>query len=67
MEGIMTSNFSTSLYNLSYYAYIETQIIEWLWYPYIPYGKISIIQGDSGDGKTTFALHVVAMLSKGMP
>ncbi len=23
----------------------------WLWYPYIPYGKITIIQGDPGEGK----------------
>ena len=63
----MTSDSSTPLYNLSYYTNIETQIIEWLWYPYIPFGKISIIQGDPGDGKTTFALQVVAMLSKGIP
>lgn len=63
----MASDYSSSLYNLSYYANIETQTIEWLWYPYIPFGKISIIQGDPGDGKTTFALQVVAMLSKGIP
>ena len=63
----MTSDSSTPLYNLSYYTNIETQIIEWLWYPYIPFGKISIIQGDPGDGKTTFALQLVAMLSKGIP
>ena len=25
--------------------------VEWLWYPYIPYGKITIIQGDPGEGK----------------
>lgn len=34
----------------------ETDILEksvkWLWYPYIPLGKITIMQGDSGIGKT---------------
>ena len=27
---------------------IELQEVEWLWYPYIPFGKITIIQGDPG-------------------
>ena len=39
--------------------------VEWLWYPYIPYGKITIIQGDPGEGKTTLILNLAAMLSKG--
>lgn len=39
--------------------------VEWLWYPYIPYGKITIIQGDPGEGKSTFALNLAAMLTKG--
>ena len=26
--------------------------VGWLWYPYIPYGKITIVHGDPGDGKT---------------
>ena len=34
-------------------ADIQSQEIEWLWYPFIPYGKLTIIQGDPGDGKTT--------------
>ena len=31
---------------------VEPTKVEWLWYPYIPYGKITIIQGDPGEGKT---------------
>ena len=38
---------------------------KWLWYPYIPYGKITIIQGDPGDGKTTLVLHLAAELTQG--
>ena len=38
-----------------------------LWYPYIPLGKITIVQGDPGEGKTTFALAVIAALTRGEP
>ena len=44
---------------------VEAQEIEWLWYPFIPYGKLTIIQGDPGDGKTTLVLNIAAKLSKG--
>jgi len=27
---------------------IKVREIEWLWYPYIPYGKITVVQGDAG-------------------
>ena len=40
----------------------ETQ---WLWYPYIPFGKITIMQGDPGEGKTTLVLHLAAALTQG--
>ena len=44
---------------------VETQEVEWLWYPYIPYGKLTIVQGDPGDGKTTLVLNLAARLTKG--
>ncbi len=44
---------------------IQSKTVDWLWYPYIPYGKITIVQGDPGEGKTTFVLRLAAMLSKG--
>lgn len=44
---------------------VETREVSWLWYPYIPYGKITIVQGDPGEGKTTFILHLAALLTKG--
>lgn len=45
---------------------VQTQEIEWLWYPFIPYGKLTILQGDPGDGKTTLILNIAACLSKGI-
>ena len=44
---------------------VQSQTVDWLWYPYIPYGKLTIIQGDPGDGKTTLILNIAARLSKG--
>ena len=44
---------------------VESKEISWLWYPFIPYGKLTIIQGDPGEGKTTLVLNVAAVLSKG--
>ena len=44
---------------------VEIKEVEWLWYPYIPYGKVTVLQGDSGDGKSTFVLNLAAMLSRG--
>ena len=34
--------------------------VEWLWYPYIPFGKLTIIQGNPGEGKTFFAMQLAA-------
>ena len=31
---------------------IQQTEVEWLWYPYIPFGKLTIIQGNPGEGKT---------------
>lgn len=45
---------------------IASTAAEWLWYPYIPLGKITIIQGDPGEGKSTFALHLAAAITRGV-
>ena len=55
----------SSDYQLKYYNSIEAKEISWLWYPYIPYGKITIIQGDPGEGKTTLVLNLAALLTRG--
>ena len=51
--------------NIEYYSKLKSTEIKWLWYPYIPYGKITIIQGDPGEGKTSLALYIATILSKG--
>ena len=46
---------------------MELQQVQWLWHPYIPFGKLTIIQGDPGEGKTTLALRLAAACSTGNP
>lgn len=46
---------------------IQVEEVKWIWYPYIPRGKITIVQGDPGEGKTTFVLALVALLTTGLP
>lgn len=46
---------------------INAEEVHWLWYPYIPLGKLTIIQGDPGEGKTSFILAVIAALTRGEP
>ena len=42
------------------YEDIEQTSVEWLWFPYIPFGKLTIIQGNPGEGKTYFTMMLTA-------
>ena len=44
---------------------VPVEEVEWLWYPYIPFGKLTIIHGAGGEGKTTLILQLAALLSRG--
>jgi hypothetical protein len=46
---------------------VTTRQIEWLWYPYLAIGKICVIDGDPGVGKTLFATQLAANVSRGYP
>lgn len=52
-------------YELINYGVIERTEVKWLWYPYIPFGKITILQGDPGEGKTSLMIKIAAMVTKG--
>ncbi len=54
-------------FRYEYFSSVKKKPVEWLWYPYIPYGKITVLQGDPGEGKSTFILNVAALLTKGLP
>lgn len=44
---------------------VPVEEVKWLWFPYIPFGKLTIIHGDGGEGKTTLILQLAALLSRG--
>ena len=44
---------------------IEPKEVKWLWYPYIPFGKVTLLQGDPGNGKSKLMLSIAALLSNG--
>ncbi|MBR6172402.1 MAG: AAA family ATPase [Eubacterium sp.] len=54
-------------FQIEYFSSVTQRKVEWLWYPYIPYGKLTIIQGDPGEGKSTFILNIAALLTNGKP
>ncbi len=46
---------------------VETQEVHWLWEKRIPLGKITILDGDPGMGKSLLAINVAACVSTGYP
>ena len=44
---------------------VELTPVEWLWKPYLPFGKLSVLQGNPGEGKTYFAMHLAAACTNG--
>ena len=50
---------------LTLYSDIQSKPVQWLWRPYIPIGKVTLLQGDPNDGKSTMMMNIVAELSRG--
>jgi RecA-family ATPase len=40
---------------------------KFLWFPFLPYKKLVLLQGESGIGKSSFILNIAALLSNGKP
>lgn len=43
---------------------VDPEVVSWLWEPYIPAGKITLLQSDPGEGKTFAALDLCARLTR---
>lgn len=67
IQGEVTMNEIKTELKLIHMEDVISKEVSWLWYPYIPFGKITIIEGDPGEGKTTLVLKIAALLSKGLP
>lgn len=50
---------------LTLYSDVSAVPVKWLWEPYIAIGKITLLQGDPGCGKSTMMMNLIAELSKG--
>lgn len=50
---------------LKLYSSVTESSVDWLWYPYIPFGKITLLQGDPGCGKSTLMMSIIAAASTG--
>ena len=48
---------------LTLYSEVQSTDVRWLWYPFIAIGKITLLQGDPGDGKSTLMMNLIAELS----
>ena len=59
------SNLESINTGVEFYSNVKASEVEWVWYPYIPCGKITMLQGDPGEGKSTLIIHVAAILTKG--
>ena len=50
---------------LTLYSDVTAVPVNWLWQPYIAIGKITLLQGDPGCGKSSMMMNLIAELSKG--
>lgn len=50
---------------LTLYSDITSVPVKWIWKPYIAIGKITLLQGDPGCGKSTMMMHLISELSNG--
>lgn len=50
---------------LTLYSDVQATPVQWLWYPFIATGKITLLEGNFDEGKTAVILKLIAELSKG--
>lgn len=46
---------------------VEAQPVQWLWWPYIARGTVTMLDGDPGIGKSLLTLYLGAIVSNGHP
>src|SRR5438874_3237412 len=46
---------------------VRPETVRWLWEPYLPRGKLALLDGDPGVGKSLLTIDLAARLSRGGP
>ena len=46
---------------------VKPSVVQWLWYGWIPLGKVSILEGESDVGKSTLTMAMASIVSQGKP
>jgi len=44
---------------------VKRRKVQWLWHPYIPFGMLTILEGDPGLGKSFLSMYLAATISTG--
>lgn len=46
-------------------ADVQPETVRWLWYPYIALGKLTLLEGDPGIGKSTLMCSITSAVTRG--
>ncbi|MDQ3919586.1 MAG: AAA family ATPase [Acidobacteriota bacterium] len=46
-------------------ADVEPETVRWLWHPYIPFGKLTVLEGQAGLGKSWLTCALASAVSRG--
>ena len=52
-------------YKATKFSQIEPEFLSWLWPNRIPYGKVTLLVGNSGIGKSILSMYIAAQVSRG--
>lgn len=61
-----TTNGYDATVNAVNMADVEQRPVDWLWFPWMAYGKLAVLDGDPSLGKSTLALTFAACVSTGL-
>ncbi|WP_413569178.1 AAA family ATPase [Bdellovibrio sp. HCB117] len=66
LDGVLTLIEESKIHSdIVYMNEVEAEKIDWLFEPYIALGKVSLIEGEPGIGKSFLSLAIAASISKG--
>jgi hypothetical protein len=64
-ESSSLSHLANDVLNLRRIADVQAEAVSWLWNNYVPFGKLTVLEGDPAMAKTTIAITIAAAVSRG--